>query len=668
MHHLIRTSAVGRHLGLLAALLLPGLVHAATLTSDMQKAVRAATFEVVLRKPDKDRLSYEKPLPLDLIPYAIRSDAYWSIGTAFAIGPNTYVSAAHVLLLAVGSQFGAPALRDTAGHVYPVDQVEKLSLHEDFVVFTLAGSAPAVPLPTSAEHQIDDTVFAVGNALGEGVIVRDGLLTSETPEEQDGRWKWLRFSAAASPGNSGGPLLGASGRVIGIVLAKSPNENLNYALPIARALDAPKQASFDVRYSVKLPNARQEQVATLKSQLALPKPFGEFAREYRELRSRSAQHDHEQLESSLSAQLFPKGNSGKLLASVYYSRLPMLVQQDRNDSWDALAADNAATQELPGRGLVETGDTLGVTVFRLRRPQAASDAAFYHDAGAFMDMLLKGLKLQRLVGTQQIRITSLGHSIEARAFEDHSGRRWQVSIWPLGYIDSYVVCYALPTPEGYVGMVQLTASPLLDALDQYLRQLADALYVSYSGTLAQWQAFLARSELRPRALEHNIQLELDEHQGLHYRSTRLALSLPRELADFSSQSELVLEMTYIKEGERLTWDVGGLYLYMDQDEHIYVGLGRHVKPADETARELLETWDRMRARGAGYNGVAGHDAEFKSYWVHDVVSAPLAKAPGIDPNASVLYDVFYGTTADAYPRDLEETQRRLIRGTRILER
>ena len=78
----------------------------------------------------------------------------------------------------------------------------------------------------------------MGNALGEGIVIRDGLFTSETPEAQDGRWKWIRFSAAASPGNSGGPLCDASGRVIGIVIGKSPNENLNYSLPISLVLDA----------------------------------------------------------------------------------------------------------------------------------------------------------------------------------------------------------------------------------------------------------------------------------------------------------------------------------------------------------------------------------------------------------------------------------------------
>lgn len=43
--------------------------------------------------------------------------------------------------------------------------------------------------------------------------------------------------SGASPGNSGGPLCDGEGKVIGIVIGKSPNENLNYSPPIARVLD-----------------------------------------------------------------------------------------------------------------------------------------------------------------------------------------------------------------------------------------------------------------------------------------------------------------------------------------------------------------------------------------------------------------------------------------------
>ena len=139
---------------------------------------------------------------------------------------------------AIASQFGPPALRRSDGAVFEIDRILRFSEHEDFAVFSLQNDPQPPALLTNREPKLDQPVLAVGNALGEGVVIRDGLFTSETPEAQDGRWKWIRFSAAASPGNSGGPLCDGDGRVIGIVVRKSPNENLNYALPITRMLDA----------------------------------------------------------------------------------------------------------------------------------------------------------------------------------------------------------------------------------------------------------------------------------------------------------------------------------------------------------------------------------------------------------------------------------------------
>ena len=49
-------------------------------------------------------------------------------------------------------------------------------------------------------------------------------------------------------------LVDVSGAVIGIVIGKSPNENLNYSLPITIVLDAPtNKATFDTRYLQSLP-------------------------------------------------------------------------------------------------------------------------------------------------------------------------------------------------------------------------------------------------------------------------------------------------------------------------------------------------------------------------------------------------------------------------------
>ena len=634
---------------------------------ELQRTVRGATFEVVLRKTEHDPLRYEKPLPMELEPYAVRSDAYWSIGTAFAIGPNSYVSAGHVIQSAIGSQFGAPMLRDVAGHVYALDKILKYSIDQDFAVFSVSGAPPAQPLQISREHQIDEPVLAVGNALGEGVVIRDGLLTSETPEEQDGRWKWLRFSAAASPGNSGGPLLDASGQVIGVVRAKSANENLNYALPIGLVLDATDHAAtYDLRYSRKLPTTRDAQVALLKGEFPLPKSFGDFSRTFAELLAHSARRDLNALIDSQRDKLFPNGNAAKLLATVYESAVPTFVQQGDDDVWDTFSATGESTQNLPGDGLVITGNTLNTSVFRIKRPKAAFDDSLYRDPQLFMDLLLKGLKPPRTVGNQSIRITSFGNPQRQIAEQDRFGRKWQITLWPLGYIDAYVLCFALPTPEGYVGLVRVVGSADIDANLEQLKFLMNYVYLEYTGTIPQWQSYLARRDLRA-ALFDNIKFAVDPLRGLSLSSSRVAITIAPEVLKVDDDGELSMRMTYIADDKKLAWDIGALILYKDAKRKTFVFLERHAKPALEAGSNLLDTWSKMAARGPGFEGIAGHDDDFSNFWIHESVSA-VGAGPGVDPLANVLYDLGLGTDARVMPRDMEDSLHQMMRGLRVLER
>jgi hypothetical protein len=633
----------------------------------MQQAVRIATFEVVVPKVTPDPLTYEKPLPLELVPFVVRRDLFWSIGTAFAVGPTTYVTAAHVLLPTISSEFGAPGIRDGAGHVYVIDRILGCSAHQDFVVFTVSGAPPAAPLPTSTDHRVDSVVFAVGNALGEGVVIRDGLLTSETPEPQDGRWNFLRFSAAASPGNSGGPLLDAEGRVIGVVLAKSPSENLNYGLPIELVLAGNGHSgSIDVRYSIKLPVTQATAVANVKAEIPLPAAFPDFARDYRALLLRQRHEDQARLLREQAATLFPAGNSRKLLATVYDSLEPAFVQEQQDESWDTNAAADPQTRKLDPDGQVFTGTDLGVSVFRLRRPGGASDDAFFHDPRASMDLVLKGLKIYRPVGSQAIRVTSLGAPRKDVLHTDTYGRRWQVRVWPLAFTDTDIIAFELPVPEGYVGFVSHTTGVQLELELENMKLLANYFYVSYAGTLPQWSAFLARRDLRPTVFDQ-IRISTAVGRGISYRSPRLALDFPVAVIVPDDQNTVELRMSYFLDHGMLAWDVGAVHVWQDELHKSYAGAYRHARPTRGVDRKMDDAWDRMRNRMSGFNGTAGHDAEFGKYWIRDVVSAP-GPAPGLDPAATVLYELGMGTEESRYPHELEQAFGLLRAATQVLER
>lgn len=100
----------------------------------------------------------------------------------------------------------------------------------------------AAELGSSDSLYVGDTVYAVGNPLGElsysmtsGMVsATDRLITTE-----EGTMTMFQIDAAVNEGNSGGPVYNTSGQVVGVVTAKSNEdgtEGLGFAIPIDDAV------------------------------------------------------------------------------------------------------------------------------------------------------------------------------------------------------------------------------------------------------------------------------------------------------------------------------------------------------------------------------------------------------------------------------------------------
>jgi len=105
-----------------------------------------------------------------------------------------------------------------------------------------AGKLQALKIAGS-KPRVGDWVLAVGNALGMGIGVKDGIISrigvnvqvSQTETYDD----LIETNAAINPGNSGGPLLNLAGEVVGITSLKistSGVEGMGYAININDAM------------------------------------------------------------------------------------------------------------------------------------------------------------------------------------------------------------------------------------------------------------------------------------------------------------------------------------------------------------------------------------------------------------------------------------------------
>ncbi len=639
-----------------------------TLDSRVMDAISDAVYEVVAPKPTNDSLQYEKPLPMDLLPYSIRTDKYFSVGTAFAIGPSEFVSAAHVTNLGSGSQFKEIFLRDREGKVYTVGKVLKYSKDRDFIVFSLRGAKAKGFLPTNKSPRINQKVYAVGNALGEGIVVRDGLYTSDTPEEEAGEWKWIRFSAAASPGNSGGPLLDQNGRVIGIVLRKSPNENLNYAVPIVEILKANKNvAVFQTRMRYTLDNMDMTKREVLRKEILLPKTYQELDKELNAILAQFSGKLLRDLLAENQETIFPRGpGSTRLLYKSYSAVFPRLIMKGKDGNWDAYYASGTRDSDLGNNGHLTYG-TLGGTVFLyVHKPDDVPLETFYGDSKLFMDLILKGYGRYRGIGPENVKVTSMGRALENYRATDSYGRIWMVRTWLIEYNDTKVVTFSLPVPGGCVVMMRADQTGNVDQGDiPDLKVLSDFIYVSYYGSFEEWQEFLSMKTLLP-SIFSTLDIRIENNKIFEFKSARLCLSCGPDIMKISDKSSFQLDFSYFKEKGRTVWDINGIVVAEGKYRQTGYAISRVMRPPKELGDQYQSNWENMVQREFPYDRTAySKDKTTIISTTYD----PTKDRPGGKeaPPGSILYSVGFIKQGNLPQKEMEAKLEMFMRHLVIYE-
>jgi hypothetical protein len=117
------------------------------------------------------------------------------------------------------------------GAFFPVEGIIADDTEHDLAVIKVPGkNLPFLSLEDSDTLTVGQHVLAIGSPLGLENSVSDGIISGF--REFDHGKNWIQTTAAASHGNSGGPLLVMDGKVAGVLTWKAgEGENLNFATP-----------------------------------------------------------------------------------------------------------------------------------------------------------------------------------------------------------------------------------------------------------------------------------------------------------------------------------------------------------------------------------------------------------------------------------------------------
>jgi len=162
-----------------------------------------------------------------------------------SLGSGTVINAGGVILTNDHVVSGASKIIATtkSGQEYECDLVGA-DRDNDLAVLRIRGAKgelPTLPLGTSSDLMIGETVIAIGNPFGLSNTVTAGVVSAvgrTVPEANRERvfTDFIQTDASINPGNSGGPLVNVDGQLIGINTAiVGGASGIGFAIPVDRA-------------------------------------------------------------------------------------------------------------------------------------------------------------------------------------------------------------------------------------------------------------------------------------------------------------------------------------------------------------------------------------------------------------------------------------------------
>ena len=627
-----------KNLLIISAVVLAGLIFscssvpqdssAGPLNAKTMNLVKNAVFEVVLEKPKSDPTVYERELNWEYVPYAIRSDKYYSIGTAFAVSETELITAFHVINLAYESKVQKNYyIRDSEGNIFEIDQILGGSNEKDYLIFTVKGKTFRDYFQFEQNYNVGDQVFSIGNALGEGIVVRNGLILGTVPEEDSGRWNLLKSSADGNPGNSGGPLVTSAGKVIAVVTAL--NDNILYSVP-ADLIQNGSRSSLPYRQKATFGHLilSNKLSRTFETQAPLPDSYtavrrairGAYEREYDVYMSALFKEAPEYITGP---------NNAYLLSSSLSSIFPEISFVDPNDDNWKLSGLEKKNYTLDDSGRLMYASVSGFNFYKIKRPLSVSLEKVCTDPRYIMDLILQNLRTERtLWGNDKYRILSFGEPSFTGEYRDVLGRTWIKTCWDIDFDDKILIMYILPLPNGPAVISTMQPSALKHVYEWDTEKTCDHVFASYDATFSEWNDFIALKKYIPDFLR-DFRFNWDNSRKIiSISSNSLTLAAGSRVFEWDSESELSLAPSWYKINNKPSFGIRKVVLRRDLRGKEYIILYRNIKPDARLGAGAMENWNDIVNEKYPFDGKPGISVKDNTGSVGAIIQAQR-----LDPDA-----------------------------------
>ena len=402
------------------------------------------------------------------------------VGTAFAIAPNEFLTAAHLFDTAIGSRFGRPVLLDSNQTEYPIADILQFSEQQDYVVFSLQRPPRITPLPVQRGESTAREVYFAGWTPARKIDIKSGTFFGMTRDRESQQFDWLRFSGPVWGAVGGGPLLDASGHVIGIVLGISRSEGSNYAVPISLVHGGTSDKA--TIHSMEMLRALMPAVSSvepLHAEIPLPMSFERFSHELEQLRQAYFERTIGPLLERTRGNFVLTGEGAAELCSLLNGS-DCQCKAKPNISGE-LVLDNTRANEMllkldAGEDIVQT--VAGVALVRTRSGSDArlkgadlSGNALFH-----LKLAAKGASRPDMNLSSPTEVAAWAAPARDDSYVDFHNRPWHSRTWTLLDQDVALVSVVRELPDGYVVLTRTVPTSLSDAAAMQLKFIANLVY------------------------------------------------------------------------------------------------------------------------------------------------------------------------------------------------
>jgi S1-C subfamily serine protease len=210
-------------LGALFLLVPPAYAQLRKTKARSKPPAAATTASIGLSPRDIARVAF----PSTVSVYAVTEDDEVFAGAGFVVRPGVVATCYHVV---EGAE--AIAISALSGDRNKLVRARLISRDKvrDLALLSVPGlKLPALHISDAEDFYVGEAAYTIGNPKGLEGTFSTGVL-SNFHKLDDGTYL-IQFTASASPGSSGGPLLSDKGEVIGIVSSQfSGGQNLDFAV------------------------------------------------------------------------------------------------------------------------------------------------------------------------------------------------------------------------------------------------------------------------------------------------------------------------------------------------------------------------------------------------------------------------------------------------------